>query len=88
MQGLKLMNYDIMGNKSYFFKVIVKGDVTMEVKPYGMAFGTLQQSIMYGDIESPVCSSCGGDGGSCNNYPMQVAEVALGAKCKDKLVLS
>ena len=85
MQGLKLYNPDIMGSKNYFFKVRVKGDVTMVKKTYGMVFGTFQSSILYGDIESPVCSSCGGGDKSCNNYPMQVAEVALGTKCKDRL---
>jgi hypothetical protein len=85
MQGLKLYNPDIMGDKTYFFKVRVHGDVTMVKKPFGMVFGTLQNSVLYGDIESPVCSGCEGGKDSCQNYPMQVAEVSLGAKCKDIL---
>jgi len=84
MQGLQLKNFNINGDKNYFFKVKVHGDVTMEMKPYGMSFGLFGDSILYGDIESPVCHVCGEGGGQqCKDYPLQIAEVSLSARCKD-----
>jgi len=59
MQGLKLFNNEILpSQKNYFFKVKVHGVLSMEKKPYGMMLGVWDASILYGDIESPVCSSC------------------------------
>merc|ERR1712157_670204 len=59
MQGLKLFNNQILpSQKNYFFKVKVHGVLSMEKKPYGMMLGVWDASILYGNIESPVCSSC------------------------------
>lgn len=89
MQGLKLFNNQILpSQKNYFFKVKVHGAVSMEKKPYGMMLGVWDASILYGDIESPVCSSCDSGvsalgNGQCTDYPMKISEISFSTRCKD-----